>query len=110
MKNKHEHRIWYVYSCDGYTNRAVFLELNPIECVDVEVEDLDKDKQKVLKKLNLARLNSYDEVQLLNKSKKSLRLNFKVFIQDDPDGKVYRWPFDEGLQPKKSKKPVKVKR
>ena len=100
MKNKHEHRILYVYSGNSHTNRIVFLELNRSdECFDEIVEDIDYSYQKVKRTLNLARLNSYEEVKLLKNSKKSQRLNFKIFVQDEPDGKIYRWPFDEGARP-----------
>lgn len=94
MKNKHSNRVWYVYSCDAHTNRIVFLELNPYESMEATVEDVDFIGQKVNKTLNLAQLRSYDEVQLLKRSQKTLRIKFKIFIQDSPEGKIYRWPFD----------------
>ena len=100
MKKKHDRRIWYVYSGNSFTNRIVFLELNRSdECFDETIEDIDCAYQKVTRTLNLARLNSYEEVKLLKKSKKSQHLDFKIFVQDDPDGKIYRWPFDEGARP-----------
>ncbi len=98
MKNKHSNRTWFIYSCDSHTNRAVFIELNCDTEFGCSVQDIDHLGQKVNKNLNLAKLNSYDEVQLLKRSKKQLGLKFKVFIQDDPGGKIYRWPFDEGLR------------
>jgi len=100
MKNKNKHRIWYIYSENGHTNRYVFLELNRTEeYFDEAVEDIDCSYQKVTRNLNLARLNSSEEVELLQKNKKSRNLDFKIFIQDDPGGKIYRWPLDEGARP-----------
>lgn len=103
MKKNHSSRVWFVYSCDSHTNRSVFLELNANAESDCVVEDIDFQGQKTRKNLNLAQLHSYDEVQLLKRSKKQLSLKFKIFIQDDPGGKIYRWPFDEGIQSKSKK-------
>ena len=98
MKNKQSDRVWYVYSCDSHTNRTVFLELNVTAESDCSVEDVDHLSQKVQRNLNLARLHSYDEVQLLSRSRKSLGLKFKIFLQESPGGKIYRWPFDEDVR------------
>lgn len=103
MKKKHSNRVWYVYPCDSHTNRSVFLELNADTEFGCSVEDVDFLGQKFNKNLNLARLNSYDEVQLLKRSKKQLNLKFKIFVQDDPGGKIYRWPFDNELQVSRKK-------
>jgi len=100
MKKKHSNRVWYVYSTDGgHTNGIIFRELNVSAEHDCTVEDIDSAFQKVQKTLNLARLNSYDEVKLLKRGRQNLRINFNIFVQDDPGGKIYRWPFDEGTNP-----------
>lgn len=98
MKKQYSSRVWYVYPCDAHTNRSFFIELNSDLEFDCSVEDIDGVGQKINKILNLARLNSYDEIQFLKRSKKQLNLKFKIFAQDDPDGKIYRWPFDKEVK------------
>ena len=99
MSRKKAHLFWFVHPCDGETRHYVVVDLNLSNFFDEVVEDIDNLHQKRNENLELFKLHSHDEVQLLNENKLSLRLNLKIFVQDDPDGKIYRWPFDEGARP-----------
>lgn len=104
---KNEFRIWYLYPEDAPTNKRIAIDFNPTERYDVEVEDI-VDGKKVVRKLSfMFQLNSYLEVQDINKRKKSAGLEYKIFVQDDPGDVICRWPHDFGLKEedvKKSKK------
>jgi len=70
--------VWYVEPLDSDTNSAIsdYLKESSItaECKSVLCADG--------KKRNLWRCNSFDLVQALRNSKKSLNLRFKVYIKE----------------------------
>ena len=99
-KNKNT-RAWYVYTTDVRTNRIIFSELDPTPdpCHGYWAEDLDHiHGRKMEVKINLVRLDSYEQIKLLRSSHKEINLYFHIFVQDSPGGKIYRWPFDKSLR------------
>jgi hypothetical protein len=104
MEHTRSTRIWYVFSCNKHTKRFVSIELNRTDDkFGVNVEDVDSKYQKVSRTLDLASLNSDDEVKYLREKRVSQKLAFKIFVQDEPDEKIYRWPRDEGARPVSAK-------
>jgi hypothetical protein len=94
MSKKFMKRIWLVHPCNEKTKKVLGVNLNLRDFFHEEVEEFDATNQKKNEELELVRLHSYDEVQYLRRNKKAFDINFKIFIQDYPDGKIYRWTHD----------------
>lgn len=94
MSRKKSHLFWYIHPCDGETRRFVMVDLNLRDFFEEVVEDVDDLRQKRNETLELFKLHSQDEAQLFKSNRKPRKLNFKIFVQDEPDGKIYRCPHD----------------
>jgi hypothetical protein len=93
MPKKVLKRIWFVHSCGSKTEAVLMTELNLRDSSYEVVEDVDSTGLITNKELKLVRLHSYDEIQYLRRNREVFKINFKVFVQDNPD-KIYRWPHD----------------
>jgi hypothetical protein len=101
MENKQENnRAWYVYTTDATTIEAILSRLNPRPSPFCShwVEDIEHiGGRKFEVKMNLSKLNSCEQINELRNGHQNSHPSFRVYVQDNPGERIYRWPEDESL-------------
>lgn len=101
MANQQENNCaWYVYATDANAIKIIFSELEPRPSPTRSywVEDMEYvNGPKLEVRMSLIKLDSYEQLEELRNKRQDFRPPLRIYVQDNPGDKIYRWPEDGSL-------------